>query len=340
MSVKRLVLAAGLCLLVGPARAQITITAGDIPQVIGDSFIYDYLNQTDATVNNGSPGGPHTWTFDTATYVGALYTTSVVNKASTPFAAQFPDANRATMEPRGGGVVLYDYFKIDAGAMLVEGTGNYDNGILKAFIFNPPTTEIRLPATYGNSWQTGYTIRDTFIDTVYAAAFARRCSVDAWGTAVTPAGSFECLRENWVEVITETAYVNGLPILVETIPDRQYVWMAKGQGMVAMTGSIYGDSSPNYTQASQYTVMVHASVAGVAETPGEPARTTPPRQDIARGFLLLPSSQLSSLSLLAIDGRKVRDLGPGANDLRTLAPGVYFLAEPRTRTVSKLVLAP
>ncbi len=327
--------------MVGTAGAQITITAGDIPQVIGDSFTYDYLNQTDAMVDNGSSGGPQTWTFDTSSYVGALYTTSVVNKVTTPFAAQFADANRATTEPRGGGIILFGYFKIDAGAMVVEGIGNYDNGILKAFVYNPPPIDIRLPATYGNSWQTGYTIRDTFIDTVYAVAFARRCSVDAWGTAVTPAGSYECLRENWVEVITETAYVSGVPMFVETIPDRQYVWMVKGQGAVAMTGSIYGDTSPNYTQASQYSVMVHTSVAGVAETPGDRVRTTEPRQDIVRGLLVLPEASnrnTPAAGLLDISGRKVLDLNPGANDVRALAPGVYFVQEPRTRSVRKVVL--
>ncbi len=40
MLVTKLVLAASCCLLLGTAGAQITITAGDIPQVIGDSFQY------------------------------------------------------------------------------------------------------------------------------------------------------------------------------------------------------------------------------------------------------------------------------------------------------------
>lgn len=34
--------------------------------------------------------------------------------------------------------------------------------------------------------------------------------------------------------------------------------------------------------------------------------------------------------LLDISGRKVLDLHPGANDVRALAPGVYFLRGPRT----------
>jgi hypothetical protein len=49
---------------------------------------------------------------------------------------------------------------------------------------------------------------------------------------------------------------------------------------------------------------------------------------IVRGVLFLPSSLLTAnSSLLSIDGRKVLDLHPGANDVRSLAPGVYFLRQ-------------
>ena len=35
----------------------------------------------------------------------------------------------------------------------------------------------------------------------------------------------------------------------------------------------------------------------------------------------------SEIVLLSADGRKVLDLKPGANDVRALAPGVYFVGE-------------
>ena len=41
--------------------------------------------------------------------------------------------------------------------------------------------------------------------------------------------------------------------------------------------------------------------------------------------------------LLDIGGRKVTDLHPGANDLRALAPGVYFLREARTQAQAQAV---
>jgi len=49
---------------------------------------------------------------------------------------------------------------------------------------------------------------------------------------------------------------------------------------------------------------------------------------IARGVLFLPPSRLSPRSsLLSTDGRKVIELQPGANDVRSLSPGVYFIKE-------------
>jgi hypothetical protein len=62
-------------------------------------------------------------------------------------------------------------------------------------------------------------------------------------------------------------------------------------------------------------------------------------QTIVRGVLLLPrdmtetsdvSDRVPRLPLLDISGRKVLDLHAGANDVRSLAPGVYFVKRPLT----------
>ncbi len=46
------------------------------------------------------------------------------------------------------------------------------------------------------------------------------------------------------------------------------------------------------------------------------------------------------VSLLDIGGRKVLDLHPGANDVRSLAPGVYFVreAQAQAQAVRKIVV--
>jgi hypothetical protein len=59
---------------------------------------------------------------------------------------------------------------------------------------------------------------------------------------------------------------------------------------------------------------------------------------IVRGLLFLPertSPSASTSCLLDVDGRKVLALHPGANDVRALVPGVYFVREEPQATSSK-----
>jgi hypothetical protein len=60
---------------------------------------------------------------------------------------------------------------------------------------------------------------------------------------------------------------------------------------------------------------------------------------VVRNILYVPPSLLSApSSLLSIDGRKVMLLRPGANDVRGLAPGVYFVRPLGGSSVTKVVL--
>jgi hypothetical protein len=60
---------------------------------------------------------------------------------------------------------------------------------------------------------------------------------------------------------------------------------------------------------------------------------------IVRGVLFVPSSlPTANSSLLSIDGRKVLDLQPGANDVRTLPAGVYFVKQAAGSMTAKVVI--
>jgi len=60
---------------------------------------------------------------------------------------------------------------------------------------------------------------------------------------------------------------------------------------------------------------------------------------IIRGVLFLPFSLLTAnSSLLSIDGRKVLDLQPGANDVRALPAGVYFVRQAVSSKTTKVVI--
>jgi hypothetical protein len=78
---------------------------------------------------------------------------------------------------------------------------------------------------------------------------------------------------------------------------------------------------------------------GVEETPNADVRAVNTMPTVARGVLFLPEAashkpQAASY-LLDAAGRKVAELRTGANDLRALAPGVYFVREEPQATSRK-----
>jgi YVTN family beta-propeller protein len=103
---------------------------------------------------------------------------------------------------------------------------------------------------------------------------------------------------------------------------------------------------PNPVQNRAYVVSWESStisvlcdsMLGAEESFGPRAAVLKPAPTIVRDVLFLPglgtrselperNSVMSRAALLDISGRKVVDLHPGANDVRALAPGVYFVRD-------------
>jgi len=86
----------------------------------------------------------------------------------------------------------------------------------------------------------------------------------------------------------------------------------------------------NHT-GSSITVLRDELLTGIEENQPQVARHKL-EPTIVRGVLFLPEAvsgkrSAAGAQLLDISGRKVLDLRPGANDVRALAPGVYFVRE-------------
>ena len=87
-----------------------------------------------------------------------------------------------------------------------------------------------------------------------------------------------------------------------------------------------------FSDVSYRNFKIDSVFTGVAENRLEPG-TAKPVPTIVRGVLCLPRSLDPSIprSFLDISGRKVLDLRSGANDVRALAPGVYFVRETKVQ---------
>jgi len=83
-------------------------------------------------------------------------------------------------------------------------------------------------------------------------------------------------------------------------------------------------------KASRIAIIRDSLVLGVQETPSVAIKTVNDLPTVARGVLFLPGvigGWPRSAVLLDVGGRKVTGLHAGANDVRALAPGVYFVGE-------------
>jgi len=79
---------------------------------------------------------------------------------------------------------------------------------------------------------------------------------------------------------------------------------------------------------------------GVEENPTPQSAARRPAATIVRGVLFLSEAsnhKPQAASLLDIGGRKVMDLKPGANDVRALAPGVYFVREAQAQAQAQAI---
>jgi DNA-binding beta-propeller fold protein YncE len=87
-------------------------------------------------------------------------------------------------------------------------------------------------------------------------------------------------------------------------------------------------------------VLHDSGYAAVQETPSAAGRAMNVSPTIVRGVLSLQGAtnrKPQAASLLDIAGRKVLDLHPGANDVRALAPGVYFVREAQAQAQAQAV---
>jgi hypothetical protein len=113
------------------------------------------------------------------------------------------------------------------------------------------------------------------------------------------------------------------------------------EDQAATTGNL-GLGTPfagNLVVYAVYRVFAHP---GIQEAMTDERGVMSAGPSIVRGVLVLPVSPRPRVSespcLLDACGRKVMDLRPGANDVRALAPGVYFVRETQAQAARKVVV--
>jgi len=253
------------------ARAQITITSGDLLGLIGKSQTVE-SDTTDAiTVNLGTAGANRTWDFRTLVLRAEQFAYQFIPPQGTPFAARVPQANfvqRGTI-PSQPSSAFYIYSLVSAtgfrslGVGFVSPQGNF-------FGFANAQDLAPLPLTFNATWtsvesdttgnpQTGARITvSTSVNTV-----------EAWGVVRLAIGDFDCLRIRDNNTTISKTVMGGMTFFPDTSKTIDYTWVSRTDFLIAAVTSQDGETNPNYTTATNFTRLFSRTTAVEAPRAGE-----------------------------------------------------------------------
>lgn len=199
-------------------KAQISITDADMP-VVGDTMLA-YQDTSLAGFSIGQSGANRTWNFSTLQPEKQV-TTYAVAPASTPYAADFPNANLVLTNDFNA----YLYYRNTTGALKAEGFASVDPNLGTVSVnFNPIPDQYQFPTEYleNFSGSSGFVEAKPFnqlppniqqqinsaLSSFPGATVSQvrvtftsnyKDTIDAWGAVTTPIGTYEALRRKRIE---------------------------------------------------------------------------------------------------------------------------------------------
>ena len=228
-----------------PLFGQIEIDWTEVPQDTGISFTHNGAESV--TVNLGSGGGPHSWSF-TSQPMGSQNTNSlIVPRASTPFGDSFPNSN-LVLEITEGSIVTYAYGQIAPtfGANLGMGS----TAPITTFFRFEPTDSYPMPVVYGASrnYNYGFSLVPGPGLEVRTDNYGNE-TIDAYGSVTVPYGTFECLRMRSFDTTITTMFVSGIPVSSDTTTHIIYDFVAEDYGLIVHVLSYPDEIDTNFTDA-------------------------------------------------------------------------------------------
>lgn len=299
--------------------AQPTLTANGVNPQLGET-IYGYLG---SYVSPGGSGANQNWDFTAlAGASGELY--SAVLPSATAYASTFPNSNLVLTN---AGQTSMRYFGLTSTSMDLQGA--YTGVTL--FPNSDPEIILRYPFTMGS------TSTDNWAGTYTTSALTYRSGIttvtaDAYGTMVTPAGTFtNCLRVHMIEDYQDSLNF-GSPFVI-TYYNDQYIWFQEGfHYFVASTFTLTSSSGLNSSGASYFS----AGPVGIDPTQldGATVQLYPnPATDQVTLALDLPTQKSVEVHIYNSSGQVVQTLAPKALDrglnelalaINELPNGIYF----------------
>ncbi|MDP2385252.1 MAG: T9SS type A sorting domain-containing protein [Bacteroidota bacterium] len=215
--------------------AQITLTQSDMPQV-GTAAI----TASDTSYNGtaGTIGTGQTWNFSTLlNHRTDAYFFAAAN--TQPGFSNFSGSNICMPSPPADS--MWTFMTSTASGFFMNGLYNTGSSFpAPVFKYNPPMQLIKLPCTYNTTFTNTakgslkIAVASPPIDSMEFRTSINQSSImDAWGTLVTPAGSFSTLRQKRTDISTDSTFYKAFGSWIfdsESIDTTiNYTWWANNK---------------------------------------------------------------------------------------------------------------
>ncbi len=219
MNMKKIILSSLMLAVAFAGKAQITISNSSFPKV-GDRIIMHNDTLINGALTPGAAGANQTWNFTSTILTGIQDTNTGVALSAAPLSSNYPGATIAINQ--GGG----NYAFMKAGTTNLEVLGFSGDlmgtGTPLAIHFNPSQIVAKAGMTFGSSYTNtsgfsitlpGSAVGQPTLDSIRMTLTQRVYNnFDAWGSVTTATGTYNCLRNNTLNVSIQSIDVS-LPFL-------------------------------------------------------------------------------------------------------------------------------
>lgn len=295
----------------------------------------------------GATGANVAWDFSNLVDDTLAFTWTALDPQNTAFVDSFPNANLAFQAPvqgNGSNTWIYYHYDANAGSLDLHGSASLINdstGVDTFFYLltpNPKRVQT-FPFTYSDSYVDGFSglnhVNFGGFNFTQTRNGTIEVTADAWGSLVTPAGSFQnVLRIHTLENITDNFLTS-----VTTQEIHRYTWYSANEKYLLMHMDsiiVRPQFGPTSTSISMFyrdgAPTVGLEEADLAEAMGLELFPNP-SQGSAHIRLHSPPSGPLHCSIHDLSGKSLRSYAWQSDglpflhefDLSDLSPGVYFI---------------
>ena len=248
---KHILLLAIICLISRSAIAQPTLTAATNNPVAGDVIVPHICdtNGYSGVIAGGASGAGVTWNFGSLVTI-QTDTISFISAAGTLYIDSFPGSNLLDINRYFTGHTQYLYYT--ANTNYWGTSGNYDSNTYDfATYYQQPYKFLNYPASYGAPFTTDTCIQ---IDstTTYHTTYIDSDIVDAYGTLITPAGTYaNVLRVHRIEYEKDSSQST-----YRTSRNDQYYWYQSGVHFYLLAMEYDTSAGTKHLGATYYSTQI------------------------------------------------------------------------------------